>query len=107
MRNLLNLVLITISFLTTFTCAACPGPYVNPATLKLLKSFEPFKPSVSDNGYGNPIIGHGHLCTDRSCSDISDSFTQPISEESASRLLVEDLVVCCHCPLYLAPQHQT
>ncbi|KAL2843222.1 lysozyme-like domain-containing protein [Aspergillus pseudodeflectus] len=91
MHRLLNLLLITIFFLTPFASAACPGPSVNPATLKLLKTFEPFKPSVSDNGYGNPTVGYGHLCTDWPCSDISDSFPQPLSEESASRLLVNDL----------------
>jgi lysozyme len=105
MQPLLNL-LITTLFLTPYAWAACKGPNVNPATLKLLKTLEPLKPSVSDS-YGNPIIGYGHLCTDWSCSDILDSFTQPLSEESASRLLVDDLVVRCHCPLYLAPQRQT
>ncbi|KAL2800190.1 lysozyme-like domain-containing protein [Aspergillus keveii] len=90
MQPLLNL-LITTLFLTPYAWAACKGPNVNPATLKLLKTLEPLKPSVSDS-YGNPIIGYGHLCTDWSCSDILDSFTQPLSEESASRLLVDDLV---------------
>ncbi|KAJ0417445.1 lysozyme-like domain-containing protein [Aspergillus carlsbadensis] len=92
MRTHLNLLLTTIPFLAPFASATCPGPNVNPATLKLLKTFEPSKSSVSDNGYGNPTIGYGHLCTEWACSDISDSFTQPLSEESASQPLMEDLV---------------
>ncbi|KAL2831572.1 lysozyme-like domain-containing protein [Aspergillus pseudoustus] len=86
----IRLLITTTLFLRGPASAACIGPPVNSATLSLLKSFESFEPSVYDDGYGNPTIGYGHLCPDWSCADIS--FSQPLSEESASQLLWGDLV---------------
>ncbi|KAJ5091376.1 hypothetical protein NUU61_006246 [Penicillium alfredii] len=67
---------------------ACTGPPVNENGLNLLKSFEKFEPNPYDDGYGNPTIGYGHLCPDASCSDVPN---KPLTEESASQLLANDM----------------
>ncbi|KAA8650442.1 hypothetical protein EYZ11_000865 [Aspergillus tanneri] len=69
--------------------AACIGPKVNEGTLNLLKSFEKMVPNPYDDGYGNPTIGYGHLCNDWSCSDVS--YPKPLTEETATQLLADDL----------------
>jgi lysozyme len=69
---------------------ACTGPPVNQNGLNLIKSFESFQPSVYDDGFGNPTIGYGHLCSDSTCSEVPN---QPLTEEAASQLLAGDLVV--------------
>ncbi|QKX60131.1 uncharacterized protein TRUGW13939_07274 [Talaromyces rugulosus] len=68
---------------------ACTGPPVNQNGLNLIKSFESFQPSVYDDGFGNPTIGYGHLCSDSTCSEVPN---QPLTEEAASQLLAGDLV---------------
>lgn len=73
------------------TVAACTGPPVNIPTLNILKGFETMQPDAYDDGFGNPTIGYGHLCTDKSCSDVA--FPKPLSEGSATRLLQGDLTV--------------
>lgn len=69
---------------------ACTGPAVNQNGLNLIKRFESFQPNVYDDGFGNPTIGYGHLCSDSSCSEVPN---QPLTEDSASQLLATDLVV--------------
>lgn len=71
--------------------AACVGPDVNKPTLDLLKGFEKMIPNPYDDGYGNPTIGYGHLCKDSSCSDVS--YSKPLTEETATKLLADDLEV--------------
>ncbi|KAL3467139.1 lysozyme-like domain-containing protein [Aspergillus heterothallicus] len=85
-----KLLIATVIFLAETASPVCTGPQVNSAILALFISFESFEPSVNDDGYGNPTIGYGHLCSDWPCSDIS--FSQPLSKESASQLLARDLV---------------
>ncbi|KAJ5374380.1 hypothetical protein N7517_006386 [Penicillium concentricum] len=69
---------------------ACTGPPINDNGLDLIKSFESFQPNVYDDGFGNPTLGYGHLCGDSTCSEVS--FSQPLTEETASQLLANDLV---------------
>lgn len=73
------------------TVAACTGPPANIPTLDLLKGFETMQPDPYDDGFGNPTIGYGHLCTNKACSDVP--FSKPLSEDSATRLLQGDLTV--------------
>lgn len=70
---------------------ACTGPAINDNGLDLIKSFESFQPNVYDDGFGNPTLGYGHLCGDSTCSEVT--FSQPLTEETASQLLANDLVV--------------
>lgn len=70
---------------------ACTGPPTNQNGLDLIKSFESFQPKPYDDGFGNPTIGYGHLCSDASCSEVS--FPKPLTEETASQLLAGDLKV--------------
>jgi hypothetical protein len=70
---------------------ACIGPPTNQNGLNLIKSFESFQPNEYDDGFGNPTIGYGHLCTDTSCSDVS--FPKPLTEDTAQQLLSQDLLV--------------
>jgi GH24 family phage-related lysozyme (muramidase) len=76
---------------------ACTGPAINDNGLNLIKSFESFQPSVYDDGFGNPTLGYGHLCGDATCSEVT--FSQPLTEATASQLLANDLVVSLykHC----------
>ncbi|KAF5864561.1 hypothetical protein ETB97_007393 [Aspergillus alliaceus] len=69
---------------------ACKGPPVNQNGLNLIKSFESFQPNVYDDGFGNPTIGYGHLCSDATCSEVT--YPKPLSEADASSLLAGDLV---------------
>lgn len=73
------------------TAAACTGPPVNIPTLDLLKGFETLQPDAYDDGFGNPTIGYGHLCTDKACSDVP--FPKPLSKDSGTMLLQGDLTV--------------
>lgn len=71
--------------------SACTGPPVNENGLNLIKSFESFQPSPYDDGFGNPTIGYGHLCSDSSCFEVT--YPQPLTEDTASQLLAGNLVV--------------
>lgn len=82
---------ILLALLPALAAAACKGPAVNENTLNLLKSFEKLVPNPYDDGYGNPTIGYGHLCKDKSCSDVT--FPKPLSDADATKLLAGDLVV--------------
>ncbi|KAJ6125622.1 hypothetical protein N7471_012939 [Penicillium samsonianum] len=68
----------------------CTGPAINDNGLDLIKSFESFQPNVYDDGFGNPTLGYGHLCGDSTCSEVT--FSEPLTEETASQLLASDLV---------------
>jgi lysozyme len=83
---------LLVATIPALAASACIGPPVNGGTLDLVKSFESFEAAVYDDGYGNPTIGYGHLCPDWSCSDVP--FPQPLTEETASQLLANDLIVC-------------
>ncbi|PLB48966.1 lysozyme-like protein [Aspergillus steynii IBT 23096] len=80
---------LLVALIPAFAAAACVGPAVNDATLDLLKGYEKMIPNPYDDGYGNPTIGYGHLCQDFSCSDVS--YSQPLTEETATKLLADDL----------------
>ncbi|KAF9885021.1 hypothetical protein FE257_000844 [Aspergillus nanangensis] len=80
---------ILITLIPTLTAAACVGPAVNTATLDLIKGFEGFRADPYDDGFGNPTIGYGHLCSDSSCSDVG--YPIPLSDESGTQLLADDL----------------
>ena len=84
---------------------ACTGPGINDNGLQLIKSFESFQPNVYDDGFGNPTLGYGHLCGDATCSEVS--YSQPLTEETASQLLADDLVVSLykHLPLRNIKSH--
>lgn len=82
-----KLLLVTLPALAI----ACTGPAINDNGLGLIKSFESFQPNVYDDGFGNPTLGYGHLCGDSTCSEVT--FSQPLTEETASQLLANDLVV--------------
>lgn len=82
---------ILLALLPALAAAACKGPAVNENTLNLLKGFEKMGPDPYDDGYGNPTIGYGHLCKDKSCSDVP--FPKPLSDADATKLLAGDLVV--------------
>ena len=90
MRSTVNLLLSTLPALR-MALAACPGPDVNTATTDLMKSFESWEPDIYDDGYGNPTIGYGHLCSDWSCSDVA--YDIPLSEEDGVKLFAEDIAV--------------
>ena len=82
---------LLLATLPALAFAACTGPAVNSNGLDLIKSFESFQASAYDDGYGNPTIGYGHLCSDSTCSDVT--FSKPLTEDTASQLLAKDLVV--------------
>ncbi|KAL4768633.1 lysozyme-like domain-containing protein [Aspergillus nidulans var. acristatus] len=90
MRSTVNLLLSALPALP-MALAACPGPDVNTATTDLMKSFESWEPDIYDDGYGNPTIGYGHLCSDWSCSDVA--YDIPLSEEDGVKLFAEDIAV--------------
>lgn len=85
---------LLVALIPALAAAACVGPAVNDATLDLLKGYEKMIPNPYDDGYGNPTIGYGHLCQDFSCSDIP--YSQPLTEETATKLLADDLEVRDH-----------
>ena len=80
-----------LAALPALAIAACTGPATNENGLKLIKSFESFQPNAYDDGFGNPTIGYGHLCKDKSCSDVT--FPKPLNEDTESKLLAGDLKV--------------
>lgn len=82
---------LLLATLPALAFAACTGPAVNTNGLDLIKSFESFQANVYDDGYGNPTIGYGHLCSDSTCSEVT--FSKPLTEDTASQLLAKDLVV--------------
>lgn len=70
---------------------ASTGLPTNQNGLNLIKSFESFQPNEYDDGFGNPTIGYGHLCTNTSCSEVS--FSKTLTEDTAQQLLSQDLLV--------------
>jgi len=56
------------------------------ACIRLVKRFEGFSPVPYRCPAGIPTIGYGHVITER------DSFTYPLTEEQAERILITDLM---------------
>ena len=69
----------------------CVGPDINEATMSLIKEFEGFVPEPAPDPIGLPTVGYGHLCQTEGCSEVSYGF--PLTEETASALLRDDLKV--------------
>lgn len=86
-----NAIKFILAALPALAAAACSGPNVNEATIKLMKGYESWEADVYDDGYGNPTVGYGHLCDDWSCSDVS--YDIPLSESDGEKLFAEDIVV--------------
>jgi len=89
--SLLSLLPSAISSPTPIQARACVGPPINAATIALIKEFEGFVPSPAPDPIGLPTVGYGHLCKTAGCAEVPYPF--PLSEESASKLLLEDAVV--------------
>lgn len=70
--------------------SSCP-PAVNTATLNLVESFEGWDANIYLDPDGNPTIGYGHLCSDRSCSGLG--YPIPLSKADGDKLLQSDLRV--------------
>ncbi|KAG2415567.1 hypothetical protein HFD88_006758 [Aspergillus terreus] len=85
-----NTIKFILAALPALAAAACSGPDVNEATIKLMKGYESWEADVYDDGYGNPTVGYGHLCDDWSCSDVS--YDIPLSESDGEKLFAEDIV---------------
>lgn len=71
---------------------ACVGPDVNAATIALIKEFEGFVKQPEPDPIGLPTVGYGHLCKTSGCGEVPYSF--PLTEETATKLLHDDLKVC-------------
>ncbi|PGH06790.1 hypothetical protein AJ79_06431 [Helicocarpus griseus UAMH5409] len=78
------------TFASPLLARACEGPPVNSATVALIKEFEGFVPEPAPDPIGLPTVGYGHLCETEGCGEVQYSF--PLTEESASALLKDDLV---------------
>ena len=76
---------------------ACVGPDVNKASVDLIKSFEGFVASPEPDPIGLPTVGYGHLCQKKNCAEVKYKF--PLTEESAIKLLRDDLVVSTEASL--------
>lgn len=75
---------------------------VNDAGVELIKSFEGFEPNPYQDPVGLWTVGYGHLCSggeDSTCS--KTGFTYPLTEETATQLLKNDLPKYVSC----MPQH--
>lgn len=71
--------------------SACVGPPVNEATVALIKEFEGFVDSPAPDPIDLPTVGYGHLCQETNCAEVPFPF--PLTEETATELLMGDLVV--------------
>lgn len=71
--------------------SACTGPQVNTATADLIKEFEGFVESPAPDPIDLPTVGYGHLCQETDCAEVPFDF--PLTEETATELMLMDLVV--------------
>ena len=75
--------------------AQCTPPAANAATIDLIASFEGWRPDIYLDPTGNPTVGYGHLCRDRSCSDVP--YPIPLSVANGRALLQSDVAVARRC----------
>lgn len=73
----LSLVVIT----SIFSTACASG-----GALRIIQEFEDFRPTIYDDGYGNPTIGFGHLLTTGENFDDVE-----LDEDQARELLISDI----------------
>ncbi|KAK3315980.1 lysozyme [Apodospora peruviana] len=74
-----------------FASAICIGPPFKTTTLNLIREFEGWYPNI----YGHPTVGYGHLCTDKTCSDVP--YRIPLSTADGEKLLRSDLTIAQNC----------
>ncbi|KAJ4031142.1 hypothetical protein NW761_013208 [Fusarium oxysporum] len=73
----------------TSKCRSCRAPKSNAATVKLISSFEGFRPDVYNDPTGNPTVGYGHLCDAPQCSEVK--YPVPLSVANGKKLLADDM----------------
>ncbi|MBY0282251.1 MAG: hypothetical protein K2W94_08900 [Alphaproteobacteria bacterium] len=85
MRVVLSFFIYCFCFFPVFASEDVPS--VTLKTVKLIKYFEGFRPSVYDDCAGHKTIGYGHLIT----SDDGDLASRVLSESDAEALLMKDI----------------
>jgi lysozyme len=91
----MRLTLTLLAALAAGAQAQCTPPAANAATIDLISSFEGWEPNIYLDPTGNPTVGYGHLCRDRSCSDVP--YPIPLSVANGRALLQSDVAVRA-CP---------
>ncbi|KAI9147557.1 Endolysin [Paramyrothecium foliicola] len=90
---------VVLGALSVGVQAQCTPPPANAATIDLIASFEGWRPDIYSSAdldpTGNPTVGYGHLCRDRSCSDVP--YPIPLSIANGRALLQSDVAVARRC----------
>ncbi|KAJ2132587.1 hypothetical protein IW136_005071 [Coemansia sp. RSA 678] len=75
------------------SAAGCSS--INREATELIKSFGDFVASPNPKSTGQPVIGYGHMCKQKRCSDVPYMF--PLTTASAQELLQKDLLPITSC----------
>ncbi|KAJ2503291.1 hypothetical protein GGH96_000312 [Coemansia sp. RSA 1972] len=69
--------------------------FVNQATTDLIKSYDEFSASPATKPSGQSVIGYGHMCTKKGCTDVPYKF--PLTQVNAEVILVQDMEEATQC----------
>lgn len=65
---------------------------LNEAALNLIKQSEGFVPAPYADPVGYPTVGYGHLCADKTCSDVTKAgYKLPLTVATGTQLLASDI----------------
>ncbi|KAJ2718839.1 hypothetical protein H4S00_003655 [Coemansia sp. D1744] len=87
------LAVIATTAISGANAAGCS--FVNDATTNLIKSYDKFSASPTTRPSGQSVIGYGHLCKKKGCTDVPYKF--PLTEVNAEVILMQDMQEATTC----------